>query len=77
MAFYAVAFLLPRLHLIKTSATLVYLLTTAALLAGAGSIAWAIIRYQFMDVRLIIRRGLFFGRLGRSGRALPVRVQRG
>ncbi len=60
MAFYAVAFLLPRLHLIKTSATLGYLLTTAALITGAGSIAWAIIRYQFMDVRLIIRRGLVF-----------------
>jgi serine phosphatase RsbU (regulator of sigma subunit) len=60
MAFYAVAFLLPNLNLIKTSATLGYLMTTAALLTGAGSIAWAIIRYQFMDVRLIIRRGLVF-----------------
>ncbi len=60
MALYAIAFLLPRLKLIQTPPTMVYLLTTLALLIGAVSIAWAIIRYQFMDVRLIIRRGLIF-----------------
>ncbi|HEX9935125.1 MAG TPA: SpoIIE family protein phosphatase, partial [bacterium] len=60
MALYAVAFLMPKLHLLRTSPILEVFLTVLALLIGAGSIAWAIIRYQFMDVRLIIRRGLVF-----------------
>jgi serine phosphatase RsbU (regulator of sigma subunit) len=57
---YAVAFLFPRLNLFATSRTMQFFLTTLALLIGSGSIAWAIIRYQFLDIRLIIRRGLIF-----------------
>jgi sigma-B regulation protein RsbU (phosphoserine phosphatase) len=57
---YAIAFLFPRLNLFATSRTMQFFLTTLALLIGSGSIAWAIIRYQFMDIRLIIRRGLIF-----------------
>ncbi len=55
---YTVAFIFPRLALFHTSPGLQYLLTTVALMIGAGSIAWAIIRYQFLDIRFIIRRGL-------------------
>ena len=57
---YAIAFLFPILKIIQTSQLVSHLLTSAALLIGAGSIAWAIIRYQFLDIRLIIRRGLIF-----------------
>lgn len=57
---YAIAFIFPHLNILHTSQGLTYLLTSAALLIGAGSIAWAIIRYQFLDIRLIIRKGLIF-----------------
>jgi len=57
---YAIAFIFPHLHIIHMTEIAAHLLTSIALLIGAGSIAWAIIRYQFMDIRLIIRRGLIF-----------------
>jgi len=57
---YAIAFIFPRLNLIHTSRIVAHLLTTTALFIGIGSIGWAIIRYQFMDIRLFIRRGLIF-----------------
>ncbi len=57
---YAIAFIFPRLNLFHFSQNMSYLLTTVALLIGASAIAWAIIRYQFLDIRLIIRRGLVF-----------------
>ncbi len=57
---YAIAFLFPLLKILQTPQVVSHLLTSAALLIGAGSIAWAIIRYQFLDIRLIIRRGLIF-----------------
>lgn len=57
---YTIAFIFPHLHILKTSQTMAHLLTSVALLIGAGSIAWAIIKYQFLDIRLIIRRGLIF-----------------
>jgi sigma-B regulation protein RsbU (phosphoserine phosphatase) len=60
MGLYAIAFIFPALNLIHTSQAISHLLTSGALLIGAGSIAWAIIRYQFLDIRLIIRRGLIF-----------------
>lgn len=57
---YAVAFLLPRLFPFKTSDTIVYFLTILALLIGAGSIAWAIIKYQFLDISQSISRRFLF-----------------
>jgi phosphoserine phosphatase RsbU/P len=60
VSLYAIAFLLPRLNVLAISRTLQFFLTTLALLIGSGSIAWAIIRYQFLDIRVIIRRGLIF-----------------
>ena len=57
---YAIAFIFPALNILQTSQAMSHLLTSGALLIGAGSIAWAIIRYQFLDIRLIIRRGLIF-----------------
>jgi len=60
MALYALAFLLPALRIVALSENWTHLLTILALICGAGSIAWAIIRYQFLDIHLIIRRGLMY-----------------
>lgn len=57
---YAIAFIFPHLNILHTTQTVAHLLTSIALFIGAGSIAWAIIRHQFLDIRLIIRRGLIF-----------------
>jgi len=57
---YAVAFIFPHLHMGLTSRSISYVMVTAALVIGAGSIAWAIIKHQFLDIRFIIRRGLIF-----------------
>ncbi|MCK4826755.1 hypothetical protein KA005_64055, partial [bacterium] len=57
---YAIAFIFPHLKIIQTSQSVAHMLSSVALLIGAGAIAWAIIRYQFLDIRLIIRRGLIF-----------------
>ncbi len=35
-------------------------LTILALILGCGSIVWAIVRYRFMDVRLIVRQSLVY-----------------
>ena len=57
---YAIAFLLPKLFPIRTSDTIVYFFTMLALLIGCGSIAWSIIKYQFLDISLRISRGFLF-----------------
>jgi len=57
---YAIAFLLPKLFPIKTSDTIIYFFTILALLIGSGSIAWSIIKYQFLDISLRISRGFLF-----------------
>lgn len=57
---YAVAFIFPSLGVWEPPDALRYGLTVAALVFGAGSIAWSIIRHQFLDVRLIIRQSLVF-----------------
>jgi sigma-B regulation protein RsbU (phosphoserine phosphatase) len=55
---YAIAFIFPHLNILHTSLEVQYSLTAVALMIGSGSIAWSIIRYQFLDIRFIIRRGL-------------------
>ncbi len=60
MGLYAIAFLLPKLLPLDIGRGLAHSLTILSLLIGAGVIAWAIIRYQFLDVRFIIRRGFVF-----------------
>jgi sigma-B regulation protein RsbU (phosphoserine phosphatase) len=57
---YAVAFILPTLGLIKVYQPLRDAFTIVALMVGAGSIAWSIIRHQFLDVRLIVRQSVVF-----------------
>jgi sigma-B regulation protein RsbU (phosphoserine phosphatase) len=60
MGLYAIAFLLPKLSPLNLGRGVAYALTILSLLIGSGVIAWAIIRYQFLDVRFIIRRGFVF-----------------
>ncbi len=60
MGLYAIAFLLPKLSPLALGREVEYTLTILSLLIGAGVIAWALIRYQFLDVRFIIRRGFVF-----------------
>lgn len=57
---YAIAFLLPRLLPLKTTDTVIYFITILALFIGAGSIAWAIIKYQFLDISQSISRKFLF-----------------
>jgi len=57
---YTVAFILPSLGVWEPPETVRYALAIAALLFGAGTIAWSIIRHQFLDVRLIVRQSLVF-----------------
>ena len=57
---YAVAFILPVLTPLDLSDTLRYFLTIVALVVGSGSIAWAIIRHHFLDMKLIVRQSLVY-----------------
>ncbi len=57
---YALAFILPALTNLRIPDTLGYALTIAALLIGAGSIGWAIIRYRFLDIRTLVRQSLVY-----------------
>ncbi len=57
---YAVAFILPALVNFRIPDSLRYALTITALLVGSGSIAWAIIRYRFLDIRTLVRQSLVY-----------------
>lgn len=60
LALYVAAFILPNLGILQLDTAVKVALTVAALLFGCGSIVWAIIRYRFMDVRLIVRQSLVY-----------------
>jgi len=60
LGLYIFTFILPTLFSLEISGTVTSLLTVLSLVIGAGSIAWAIIRYQFLDVRLIVRQSLVY-----------------
>lgn len=57
---YAIAFLIPKIFPLRTPEYLTYTLTVLALSIGAGSIAWAIIKYQFLDIRFFLRKSIIF-----------------
>ncbi len=57
---YVIAFILPALSIISLGVRLQQFLTIGALILGCGSIVWAIVRYHFMDVRLIVRQSLVY-----------------
>ncbi|MBN1347814.1 SpoIIE family protein phosphatase [candidate division KSB1 bacterium] len=57
---YAIAFLLPEIVPFHISEYIPYSLTILALLIGVGSIAWAIIKYQFLDIQSFLRKSIIF-----------------
>ncbi len=57
---YTVAFIVPALTPLKFSEDVRYFITIFALVIGSGSIAWAIIKHHFLDVKLIVRQSLVY-----------------
>lgn len=57
---YIVAFILPELGIFQTSEEVRLSLTLIGLLVGVGSIVYAIVRYQFLDIRLLVRQSLVY-----------------
>ncbi len=60
LGLYIFTAILPHLFALELSTMLTHLLMFLALVAGVGSIAYAIIRYQFLDIRLIVRQSLVY-----------------
>jgi len=60
LGIYILVSILPNLLALEISETLRDFLMALSLAVGAGSIAWAIIRYQFLDIRLIVRQSLVY-----------------
>ncbi|NOZ57786.1 MAG: PP2C family protein-serine/threonine phosphatase [Calditrichaeota bacterium] len=55
---YALAFLVPRVVRVGVSPWFANALLLVALVFSTAALAWAIVRYQFLDVRAMARRGL-------------------
>ncbi|MFH2055893.1 MAG: histidine kinase N-terminal 7TM domain-containing protein, partial [bacterium] len=60
LTLYVIAFILPALSILTLEEGLRRAITIGALVLGCGSIVWAIVRYRFMDVRLIVRQSLVY-----------------
>lgn len=60
MGLYMIAYLLPNLTGIQFSGNIQVAIGVIALAIGSGSIIYAIIRYQFLDVRLIVRQSVVY-----------------
>jgi len=60
LGLYMIAYLLPNLSGIYLSTNLQVGMAIAALAIGNGSVIYAIIRYQFLDVRLIVRQSVVY-----------------
>ena len=57
---YVVAFIIPTILSIRLSYGLREVMILTALVVGPGSIAWAIIKFRFLDIGLIARQGLVY-----------------
>jgi sigma-B regulation protein RsbU (phosphoserine phosphatase) len=57
---YTVAILLPVLTPLRIPPQLRSTMVVIALFVGTGSIAWAIVRHQFLDLRTIVRQGMVY-----------------
>lgn len=57
---YTIAFIVPALTPLKLNENLRYFITIIALVLGSGSIAWAIIKHHFLDIKLIVRQSLVY-----------------
>lgn len=60
LTLYTIAFILPALFDFNISEPLRYALTIGSLVVGSLAVGWAIIRHQFMDVRVIFRQNLVY-----------------
>ena len=57
---YSVGFIIPNIFAFVMSEQARYAVVMLGLIVGPGSIAWAIVRYQFLDMGLIARRSLVY-----------------
>jgi sigma-B regulation protein RsbU (phosphoserine phosphatase) len=60
MGLYVVGFLVPEILSMSMGSSIRDLMAVGALIVGPGTIAWAIVRYQFLDIGLIARRSLVY-----------------
>jgi len=60
LGLYAVAFIAPILGVVDVSPQVEMALLMLALLVGSGGVVYSIVRYQFLDVRLIARQSLVY-----------------
>ncbi len=60
LAMYVIAFILPAIGILTLTRAWQNFFTILALIVGCGSIIFAIVRYRFMDVRLIVRQSLVY-----------------
>ncbi|OGC77692.1 MAG: hypothetical protein A2Z27_01015 [candidate division Zixibacteria bacterium RBG_16_50_21] len=60
LGLYSAAFLIPTLTPWEVIEPVRYALAILALVIGAGSIAWAIIKHHFLDIRAIVRQSLAY-----------------
>jgi phosphoserine phosphatase RsbU/P len=60
VAFYALAYIVPHLSPLIVHEKARQWLTMLSLFTGLAAIAWAILRYQFLSARFVIRPGLVF-----------------
>ncbi|HUU44837.1 MAG TPA: SpoIIE family protein phosphatase [Acidobacteriota bacterium] len=60
VSLYTIAFIAPTLGLFDLPEPIRVGLAILALLVGVTAIAWSIIRYQFLDVRLFVRQSVVF-----------------
>jgi sigma-B regulation protein RsbU (phosphoserine phosphatase) len=60
MGLYMVGFLVPDILSFRMASSMRDAVAVGALIVGPGTIAWAIVRYQFLDIGLIARRSLVY-----------------
>jgi sigma-B regulation protein RsbU (phosphoserine phosphatase) len=60
LALYSLAVPIPNLLSLRPSASFLVPTVVAALVIGSGSIAYAVVRYRFLDIRIMARRGILY-----------------
>ncbi len=60
LALYSLAIPIPNLLSLSPPASFLVPTVVAALVIGSGSIAYAVVRYRFLDIRLMARRGILY-----------------
>lgn len=57
---YTIAYIFPLILPLHFSENLKFAFTAISIIIGSGSIGWAIIKYKFLDIQIIIRKSLVF-----------------